>query len=405
MTGRHVQAAQEPLGGSPSLPRAAAGPQSDDVVALVRRQVLAEQSPLTRAGLAAAVQQSGRVLGTRGALAAVDRVRAELQGLGPLQPLADDPAVTDILVNAPDRIWVESDAGLRLADVVLGSEADVRALAVRLVASGGRRLDDANPCADVQLGAYRVHAVLPPVSTAGTVLSVRIRRSRMLLLQDLEAGGMMDGAGSAVLTAMIRRRLNYLISGATGTGKTTLLAALLSLCGADERLVLVEDAAELRPDHPHVLGLQSRHGNIEGTGGVDQAELVRQALRMRPDRLVVGECRGAEVREFLAAMNTGHSGAGGTLHANSAEAVPARLAALGALAGMSRRATDLQAASALDVLIHLSRIGPERRITEIALIRAEAGELEVRPAMVYRNGRLRPAGAMTALNVLLDADA
>ena len=407
-SGRHV--AGEPVQSRPfrpGHPTSSAGPSGepgmDDVVALIRRRVVADPAPVTRVGLAEAVQQSGRVLGTQGALAAVDRVRAELQGLGPLQPLAEDPTVTDILVNAPDQVWTEGHDGLALSGLRLGTETEVRALAVRLVAAGGRRLDDASPCADVQLGPYRIHAVLPPVSTAGTVLSVRIRRSRVLLLPELVAGGMVDEAVASVLQAVIARRLNFLISGATGTGKTTLLAAMLSLCGPRERIVVVEDASELRPDHPHVLGLQSRRGNIEGSGGIDLADLVRQALRMRPDRLVVGECRGGEVRELLAAMNTGHDGAGGTLHANSAEAVPARLAALGALAGMSQRALELQAGSALDVLIHLTRTRQGRQVGEVALLRSGPGGLSVSPALIRRNGAMVPGAAKSELDALLSA--
>ncbi|WP_104141389.1 TadA family conjugal transfer-associated ATPase, partial [Arthrobacter sp. ZGTC131] len=253
-----------------------------------------------------------------------------------------------------------------------GSDAEVQGLAARLIAAGGRRLDDSNPCVDVQLRGYRVHAVLRPVSTGSTLLSIRIRRTLTFTMEELQAGGTMDPECAAVLRRIIASRLNFLISGATGTGKTTLLSTLLSLSKPHERLVLVEDAAELDPRHPHVVGLQSRHGNVEGAGSVDQAELVRQALRMRPDRLIVGECRGAEVRELLAAMNTGHDGAGGTIHANSAANVPARLAALGALAGMSSTAVTLQAASALDVVVHLARSAAGRRVAEIAVITASA---------------------------------
>ena len=166
---------------------------------------------------------------------------------------------------------------------------------------------------------------------------------------------MFGGLVQDVLERMVSRRLSFLISGATGSGKTTLLSTLLGLSHPGERLVLIEDASELNPVHPHVVSLESRHGNLEGGGGVDLAELVRQALRMRPDRLVVGECRGAEVRELLTAMNTGHTGGGGTIHANTAAAVPARLTALGALAGMGQDAMRLQVASALDVVVHVER--------------------------------------------------
>ncbi|MCC9176542.1 TadA family conjugal transfer-associated ATPase [Arthrobacter sp. zg-Y750] len=355
----------------------------------VRDRILAHPEPVTGARLAEAVQASGRLLGSEGTLQAVDRVRAELQGLGPLQPLAMLPDVSDILVNGPDRVWVDAGHGLELTGVRFAADSDVLALATRLVAAGGRRLDDSCPCVDVQLQGYRVHAVLQPVSTGSTLLSIRIHRNRAFTLAELGRGGTMDGRCEAVLREIVRRRLNFLVSGATGSGKTSLLSTLLALSGAQERLVLVEDAAELAPLHPHVVGLQSRHGNVEGSGVLEQAELVRQALRMRPDRLVVGECRGAEVRELLAALNTGHDGAGGTIHANSAADVPARLAALGALAGMTPEAVALQAAAALDVIIHLKRETGLRVVSEVAVLALEDGVLKAVPALVRAGGEYR----------------
>jgi pilus assembly protein CpaF len=357
------------------------------MVAQVRESMLAEQAPATGERLAAAVHSTGKLLGSEGTLRTVDGIRAELQGLGPLQPLAEDPEVTDILVNGPAQVWVDGADGLRLTPRTFRSDAAVRALASRLVAAGGRRLDDSNPCVDVRVDAYRVHAVIPPVSTGKTLLSIRIRRPRVFTLAELESTGCVDGFTAEVLTGIVHRRLNFLVSGATGTGKTTLLATMLGLSDPAERLVLVEDAAELNPAHPHTVGLQTRYGNVEGAGAVELAELVRQALRMRPDRLVVGECRGAEVRELLGAMNTGHSGAGGTVHANSAESVPARLAALGALAGLSPAALALQASSALDVVVHLARRRSQRVVRQIGVVNHDQVRgLTVEPALV-RNGQ------------------
>ncbi|MCQ1945806.1 TadA family conjugal transfer-associated ATPase [Arthrobacter sp. zg-Y1116] len=367
--------------------------------------MLARSEPVTGARLAAAVQASGQLLGSEGTLHAVDRMRAELQGLGPLQPLALLPGVSDILVNGPDRVWVDAGRGLELTAIRFASDSEVQALATRLVAAGGRRLDDSCPCVDVQLQGYRVHAVLRPVSTGATLLSVRIHRSRSFTLAELIRGGTLDRECEALLRAIVRRRLNFLVSGATGTGKTTLLSTLLSLSGPQERLVLVEDAAELEPDHPHVVGLQSRHGNVEGSGVLDQAELVRQALRMRPDRLVVGECRGAEVRELLAALNTGHDGAGGTIHANSAAGVPARLVALGALAGMAPEAVALQAAAALDVVVHLHRSAGTRTIAEIAVLVIAEGKLTAVPALVLSGGEYRRGSGWPELEQRLEVRA
>jgi pilus assembly protein CpaF len=250
---------------------------------------------------------------------------------------------------------------------------------------------------DVRLpGGYRVHAVLPPVSTVGTLLSIRIRRERVFTLDELQAAGLFGSLVREVLGKVLELKLSFLISGATGSGKTTLLSTLLGLCAPEERLVLIEDASELNPVHPHVVCLESRHGNFEGGGEVSLGELVRQALRMRPDRLVVGECRGAEVRELLTAMNTGHSGGGGTIHANTASAVPARLTALGALAGLSPEGVQLQAASALDVVIHVERTIRGREVTCIGVISDGPTGLQVLSALEAAEGTAVPGPAWPA---------
>lgn len=353
---------------------------------------MAEAGAVTPSRVAAAVQATGKLLGTAGSLAAVERISAELNGLGPLQELTRDPAVTDIFANAPDSVWIDRGRGIERVSVAFDNESQLRALACRLVAAGGRRLDDGSPCVDVRLaGGYRVHAVLPPVSTAGTLLSIRIRREQVFGMDELRAGGMFGHVLQTVLERVVERRLSFLVSGATGSGKTTLLSTLLGLSAPEERLVLIEDAAELNPVHPHVVALESRHGNLEGGGEVDLGELVRQALRMRPDRLVVGECRGAEVRELLTAMNTGHSGGGGTIHANTAAAVPARLTALGALAAMGPDSVRLQVASALDVVIHVHRARHGREIACIGLFVDGPGGLEVVPALETSAGIPGPA--------------
>lgn len=365
----------------------------------VRESVMADAGPVTPSRVAAAVQATGRLLGTAGSLAAVERISAELNGLGPLQELTRDVHVTDIFVNAPDSVWIDRGRGLEPAGVSFSGEAQVRALASRLVAAGGRRLDDGSPCVDVRLeGGYRVHAVLPPISTAGTLLSVRIRRERVFSMDELRAGGMFGSVVQEVLERVVEQRLSFLISGATGSGKTTLLSTLLGLCSPAERLVLIEDASELNPVHPHIVSLESRHGNLEGGGEVDLGELVRQALRMRPDRLVVGECRGAEVRELLTAMNTGHTGGGGTIHANAATAVPARLTALGALAGMGQDAVRLQAASALDVVVHVERSGHGRHVACVGVVQDGPGGLTVVPALEARHGQVGTGPAWEAMS-------
>lgn len=329
-----------------------------------------------------AVRDSGRVLGSD-ALHELERAaRAELTGAGPLQHLLDAPDVTDVLVNGPDDVWVDRGAGLERAPVHLGSATAVRTLAVRLAALGGQRLDDACPTVDARLpDGTRLHAVLEPLAETGAVISLRVLRTRAFTVDELVAGGALPGSWAGLLRSLVLRRANVLVSGGTGTGKTTLLAALLSLVPATERLVTVEEARELRPTHPHVVHLAARRPNVEGAGAVDLADLVRNALRMRPDRIVLGECRGAEVREVLMAMNTGHDGGFATLHANAVAVVPARLEALAGLAGMTREAVAAQAAGALDVVLHLRRSQGARYLAEIGLVgRTPGGELEVRTA-------------------------
>lgn len=349
----------------------------------VRQRLSAAGAAPTSVAVAQALSGTSAPLGSTGVLRQVPAVEAELAGAGALQVLLDDPAVTDVLVNGPQEVWVDRGDGLRPVAASLGSEEDVRRLAVRLAAGAGRRLDDASPFVDARLAeGVRLHAVLPPVSPAGTVISLRVPRRRAFTVEELVHSGAVPASWLPVLQRVVERRLAFLVSGGTSTGKTTVLSSLLGLADPRERVVLVEDAGELRPDLPHVVRLEARHGNVEGSGAVDLQELVRQALRMRPDRLVVGECRGPEVRDLLAALNTGHDGGCGTVHANAASDVPARLEALGALAGLDRRALATQAASALDVVLHLRRDDGRRRLAEVGVVgRSTEGDLVVSPAL------------------------
>ncbi|HET6209241.1 MAG TPA: ATPase, T2SS/T4P/T4SS family, partial [Jatrophihabitans sp.] len=258
----------------------------------------------------------------------------------------------------------------------------------------GRRLDDAAPYVDAALaGGVRLHAILPPL-VAHPTLSLRVLGRRRLALSDLLALGALHPELAELLTAVIRARLSLLISGGTGTGKTSLLAALLATAQPDDRIVTIEDAAELSIDHPHVVALLARAANLERAGAVELAELVRQALRMRADRLVVGEFRGAEIVELLAALNTGHAGGAATVHANSVADVPARLVALAALGGMSAATLAAQAASALDVLVHVRRDQHGvRRVDQLALWPRWDEQPGTR--MVWtRNGGLGPAAGV-----------
>lgn len=300
--------------------------------------------------------------------------RRSLDGFGELTPFLEDDAVTDLFVNGAGAVWVDRGHGARPHPLPELDDERLRELAVRLVALGGRHLDEASPCVDVRLlDGIRVHAVLAPVSISGTLLSIRIPRGRALGLDELARDGFLGGVPADTLRALVSRRANLLVTGAGGVGKTTFLGALLGEADPHERIVLIEDVAELRPRHPHCVSLETRQANLEGAGALGLERLLREALRMRPDRLVLGECRGAEIRELLAALNTGHDGGAGTLHANSLDDVPARLEALGSLAGLSPEAIARQAVSAIDVVLHLERTERGRRLRAAGVLEIDAG--------------------------------
>ena len=343
----------------------------------VRARLALEQGPPSRAGVAALVREEAGLLGDGDVLRVVRDAVDELAGAGPLEALLRAPGVTDVLVNGPEQVWVDRGNGLERTAVSFPDDDAVRRLAVRLAAAAGRRLDDASPWVDVGLpDGTRLHAVLPPVSSTGTCLSLRVLRRTVHSLGDLAALGTLPGDGETLLRALVRRRLAFLVTGGTGSGKTTLLSALLGEVDPAERMVLCEDATELTPAHPHVVRLLTRPANVEGAGQVTLRDLVRQALRMRPDRLVVGEVRGAEMTDLLGALNTGHDGGCGTLHANRPAEVPARLEALGVAAGLSREAVHSQLAAALAVVVHLRRTPEGRRVEELGVVR-RSGDLVV----------------------------
>ncbi|MYY08787.1 TadA family conjugal transfer-associated ATPase [Streptomyces sp. SID4919] len=358
----------------------------------------------TPAHVAEALRAQSVVLGDAEVLGTARRLRSELVGTGPLDSLLTDPAVTDVLVSAPDRVWADRGRGLQLTDITFPDPGAVRRLAQRLAAAAGRRLDDARPWVDARLpDGTRLHAVLPPVAVGSTCLSLRVARPQAFTLTELVAAGTVPPGGDRFLRALLDARLSYLISGGTGTGKTTLLSTLLGLVAADERIVLAEDSAELRPDHPHVVRLEARPANQEGAGLVTLRDLVRQALRMRPDRLVVGEVRGPEVLDLLAALNTGHEGGSGTVHANTAADVPARLEALATAAGLDRAALHSQLAAAVAVVLHLVRDRQgRRRVAEVRILeRAPSGLVVTVPALRWGPDAFTPGTGWRRLRARL----
>ncbi|MEV7398356.1 TadA family conjugal transfer-associated ATPase [Aeromicrobium sp. NPDC092404] len=336
----------------------------------VRRRLAAGTAQPTPHTVAAALRAEQHVAGSDTVLALVDQLRSETRGAGVLDPLLATPGVTDVLVNGADEVYLDRGRGLERSSVRFADEESVRRLAQRLAAQAGRRLDDASPWVDARLAdGTRLHAVLAPLARPGTLVSLRVPARRSFSLDELRVVGALTDETAGVLRRIIAARAAFVVTGGTGSGKTTLLAALLAEVDPGERIVVVEDATELRPDHPHVVGLEARPANVEGAGLVTVRDLVRQALRMRPDRLVVGEVRGAEVVDLLAALNTGHEGGCGTLHANSTGDVPARFEALGVAAGLPRDAVHSQLASSLDLVVHVGR-GRDgtRRVEQVAVL-------------------------------------
>jgi pilus assembly protein CpaF len=374
-------------------------PDSGSLLGRVRHRLAADGGVASDADVRRALDAEPALVADDAQLASLRRLlSAELGGAGPLEPLLTDPAVTDVLVNGPSEVWVDRGGGLARAAAGFADESEVRALAQRLAAAAGR-LDDGAPFADAKLpDGTRFHAVLPPLTQA-TTISLRTLRRRLLGLTELTAAGLFSPPVAELLRLVVRARLAFVISGGTGTGKTTLLGALLSEADPRERIVIVEDAPELAPRHPHVVRMAGRPPNIEGAGEVGAVLLVRQALRMRPDRVVVGEFRGGEAMDLLAALNTGHEGGAATIHANSAAAVPARFEALGALAGARRSAVHSQLHAAVDVVLHLRRDpGGPRTLAQIGVLGRDGSDVEVRPAWTAAEGEL---GGWPRLRALL----
>ncbi len=370
--------------------------QRADLLVRVRERLAAESSDPTPQVMADAIRaESGGVLGDTDLLEALRFLQTELVGAGRLEELLADPDVADILVVGPDRVWVDRGVGLRPSDVRFTDDAAVRRLAVRLALGAGKRLDDAAPWVDGQLSnvgrrgySVRLHAVIPPISVDGTCLSLRVLRPATQHLDALVRCDAIPQEIASVIEAIIDARLAFLIVGGTGAGKTTMLSAMLGRVDPVERILCVEDAVELAPTHPHVVRLVARTANVEGVGAVAVRDLVRQALRMRPDRIVVGEVRGAEVVDLLTALNTGHEGCAGTLHANSTVEVPARMEALAALGGMDRAALHSQLAAAVHVVIGVARDADGRRgISEIGMVsRGTDGWVRIEPIWLRDSG-------------------
>ena len=369
----------------------------------VRRHLALIGRPPTARDIAEALNATGNLVSDSVVLAVQDSITRDSMGIGILQPLLATTGLTDILVNGPDHVYIDRGMGLELTQIRFEDDEAVRQLGVRLAASVGRRLDDGSPFVDARLASgVRFHAVLAGIAHPGTCLSLRIPATRFVSMEEWEAAGGVDPQTGRILRRLIEKKCSFLISGGTGSGKTTLLGAMLSLVPANERIVIVEDSQELAPHHPHVVSLESRPANGEGAGLVTMTDLVRQGLRMRPDRLVVGEVRGGELRDLLQALNTGHEGGCGTIHANSVADLPARFEALGALGGLTLDATQAQVAAAIKVLVHVNRRGPVREVSEIGVVtRDESGRVGAQLAWSRSGDRVQAGEGMTRLMEVL----
>lgn len=366
-----------------------------EIIERVQRR-LAEQGASGCAGdvdTARMVREEAGVISDVDVLTILRRLRHESIGAGPLEPVLAVPGVTDVVVNGPEEVWFDRGQGLERAQVAFVSDAEVRRLATRLALACGRRLDDAQPFTDGRLAredgtSIRVHAVLSPPSDSGTCLSLRLLRQAATTLDDLVHTGTMPPRIAELLRRIVASKRAFLVVGGTGSGKTTLLGALLAEVEPARRIVCIEDTAELKPPHPHMVNLVSRARNVEGSGEITMSDLLKQALRMRPDRIVIGEIRGAEVVDLLAALNTGHDGGAGTIHANSLTEVPARMEALAALGGLDRAGLHSQMAAAVRVVLSMRKTAAGRRLHQIGVVNGDTQPVSITPVWDCDRGEL-----------------
>lgn len=309
----------------------------------------------------------------------IDEILNEIFGLGPLQPLMDDPTVADILVNTHKQVYIERFGKLELTNILFKDDDHLMHIIERIVSQVGRRVDESSPMVDARLpDGSRVNAIIPPLAIDGPMLSIRKFGIKDLNVNELYSYGTLTPAMAETLIGIVKARLNILIAGGTGSGKTTLLNVLSSFIPGNERIVTVEDAAELQLQQPHVVRLETRPANLEGQGAIAQRDLVRNALRMRPDRIIVGEVRGAEALDMLQAMNTGHDGSMTTLHANTPRDALRRLETMILMAGANLPSIAMreQISSAINILVHIARLSDgSRKIIKLSEITGMEGEV------------------------------
>jgi pilus assembly protein CpaF len=359
---------------------------ADEVRKIVRDLLLSEETPLN--------------LEEREML--VEQVVNEVFGLGPLEPLVNDMSISDILVNGFDQVFVEIDGKLHKTDVRFRDDRHLLQVIDRIVSAVGRRIDDSSPMVDARLAdGSRVNAIIPPLAIDGPHLSIRKFRRDVLSADDLQRSGSLTPEMLVLLQGCVKAQLNMLITGGTGSGKTTLLNVMSESIPHDERIVTIEDSAELQLRQPHVVRLETRPPNIEGVGQVDQRQLVINSLRMRPDRIIVGEVRGSEAIDMLQAMNTGHDGSLTTLHANTTRDALHRLETMVSMANLNlpEKGVRQQIASAIDVVVHVSRLSDGRRkIVSIAeIVGMEGDVITMQELFTFEREGVSPEGKVVGV--------
>ena len=359
---------------------------------LIERARAGAAGPDVREEVYALVEREAAALGQADRAALCDRVILLATGLGPLEPLLADPAVDEVMVNGAGAVYVERRGRLERSDASFESETALMHAIERILAPLGRRVDEASPLCDARLAdGSRVNVVIPPLSLDGPCLTIRRFRREGFSLRDLVGNGTLAPGAAELLAVAVAARASILVSGGTGSGKTTTLNALSGAIPGEERIVTIEDAAELRLRQRHVIRLESRPASLEGRGEVTIRQLVRNALRMRPDRIVVGEVRGGEALDLLQALNTGHDGSLSTVHANSPEDALRRLETLALMAevALPHAAVREQVASAVDLVVHQARqAGGSRAVTSIAEVVRVAGGAGTRELL--HEGRMAP---------------
>jgi pilus assembly protein CpaF len=389
---------------------AAIGRNSENASHEAIRGILAEQFPI-------ALEEERLTLNRTDRLRLQDAVLAEIVGYGPIQDLVIDDTVSEIMVNGPQQVWIEREGKLYLTDIVFADADHILRIIQRIVAPLGRRCDESSPMVDARLpDGSRVNSIIPPLSLIGPTLTIRKFRRTPLGPADLLANGTITPQAMQFLRACVQGRLNVVVAGGTGAGKTTLLNALSSYISPRERIVTIEDAAEVRLQQTHVISLETRPANVEGRGEVTIRDLFRNALRMRPDRIVIGECRGAEALDMLQAMNTGHDGSLTTIHANGPRDALARIETMVLMSGadLPLRAIREQAVAALDLVVYIERLQDgTRRVTQISEIRGLEGEvITMQDIFAFHRdgfegehvmGGLRPTGIRPSFNDKLTA--